>query len=463
MYTIAKERRSDSWSVRRPSVIFGLVLVLAVVCPGPNGSGLRSTPSSPGTFGTPDLAFFVGPGDQLAPDLDMGFVAWEDWRSGTPEVWGLDVLTRIPTPMWPGDHAQRFPRIHGGILTFVDGPSYFECNVDGDSREFCIRFVDVRTGSTWSHLGNVSRYEVVSNRDSFAQLTNWAPTSPSALVVRSLQDGTATFAGIEAEHPGATSGMDSFDDDIALRLRPYQTSLPFPFRFANEMGVFFLANLTAMPLTRSLDRARQVDPQGNFFATCFSDFTREVAPRVSGTVVVWQDNRNSEFRFDPGNCGVAGERWDVYGFDLAAGVEFGVRTSAWNETHPDLDGDLLAWADDRNGNWDIYAMSLDGGTEYRLTDNPADQRNPVFSDGCLAWEDNRNGNWDIYGACNMRSLIRSSPEALVQPDRSLGGEPTAIPPEATHRDSPWPPPAANPSPGTMIIPGPPRPGGKTHR
>ena len=309
----------------------------------------------------------------------------------------MDWNLRIPVPLGTTLYPERHPRVHDGLVAFVEGPSDFECVADGGVFEFCIRFVDMRLGRTFSHLGNVSSYEVVTSGGYFAQITDWMPTSPSGLVVRFLANGTLASWSVSAEHP--LSNMDSADGRLVLGLRPYSRSLPVPWNVVNELGVVPTVNFTAQPITKSLDRAQEVELSRLYLMSCFSDFTWEVSPRITETLVVWQDNRNSAFRLDPANCGVSGVQWDGYVYDIASGTETAVRANPWNETHPDIDSGILVWSDDRNGDWDVYALYLDDGREVRLTEDPADQRNPVTSRGCVAWEDNRAGNWDIYGLC----------------------------------------------------------------
>jgi PGF-pre-PGF domain-containing protein len=79
------------------------------------------------------------------------------------------------------------------------------------------------------------------------------------------------------------------------------------------------------------------------------------------------------------------------------------------QERPDIDGNMIVWEDNRNGNKDIYFGTVDKfradsgrGTQHasytgeQITDNPASQEKPSISGDYIVWQDNRNGNWDIY-------------------------------------------------------------------
>ncbi|MCT8337482.1 PGF-pre-PGF domain-containing protein [Methanoculleus sp. Afa-1] len=72
------------------------------------------------------------------------------------------------------------------------------------------------------------------------------------------------------------------------------------------------------------------------------------------------------------------------------------------QDHPDIDGDMIVWEDDRNGQKDIYFGTIDafrassGYTGERITTDPNSQERPSISGDYIAWQDDRNGNPDIY-------------------------------------------------------------------
>jgi beta propeller repeat protein len=107
-------------------------------------------------------------------------------------------------------------------------------------------------------------------------------------------------------------------------------------------------------------------------------------PTVDGHFVVWQDDRNG------------GNGWDLYGYDLQAGSEFLVYSGAGDQTQPFVSGNWVAWQDNRGGDWDVYAKNLSTGEIRRITSHLRDQVRPALSGTLLAWEDYRHGLGEIY-------------------------------------------------------------------
>ncbi len=72
------------------------------------------------------------------------------------------------------------------------------------------------------------------------------------------------------------------------------------------------------------------------------------------------------------------------------------------QNHPDIDGNVIVWEDNRNDQMDIYSGTIDkfrespGYTGKQITTDPASQERPSISGDYIVWQDNRNGGWDIY-------------------------------------------------------------------
>ena len=131
-------------------------------------------------------------------------------------------------------------------------------------------------------------------------------------------------------------------------------------------------------------------------------------PAINGNIIVWQDNRN-------GN-------WDIYGYDLSQDQELVICSDTGNQERPVIAGDWIAWQDDRNGNWDIYAFNLTTREQTRITDHVRDQMHPALSGTTLAWEDYRHGLANIYTYdLNTRTETRYTVSVNNQTFPSLSG------------------------------------------
>ena len=109
------------------------------------------------------------------------------------------------------------------------------------------------------------------------------------------------------------------------------------------------------------------------------------SPTVYGDLVVWADGRNG-----------VGNR-DIFVYDYALGIEMQVTTDPNDQSAPVIHGDRIVYIDDRNGNEDIYMYDLSTSTETAICDDPARQISPAIYGDIVAWMDYRNGTYpDVY-------------------------------------------------------------------
>lgn len=108
-------------------------------------------------------------------------------------------------------------------------------------------------------------------------------------------------------------------------------------------------------------------------------------PAIDGNIVVWVDQRNGNY--------------DIYGADISDRsnpVEFIICTDANTQRDPAISGNIIVWEDNRNGNMDIYGYDISTQTEFQITDNTSDQQDPAISGHTVVWEDKRHGQSEIY-------------------------------------------------------------------
>ncbi len=107
-------------------------------------------------------------------------------------------------------------------------------------------------------------------------------------------------------------------------------------------------------------------------------------PAISGNIVVWADNRNSNEDIHPGQNPYGEGNWDIYGYDLTTNAEFPICTAPGFQGEPAISGNTVVWVDDRNGNYDIYGATLvpdsDGDSVFDDQDNCPEISNPDQAD-----------------------------------------------------------------------------------
>jgi beta propeller repeat protein len=90
-------------------------------------------------------------------------------------------------------------------------------------------------------------------------------------------------------------------------------------------------------------------------------------------------------------------------FASAEPNSFPICTASGTQGEPAIDGDIVVWQDNRNGNYDIYGKDLYTGDEIVICTNSADQFAPKISGNIVVWQDLRNcpsgysGVTNIYG------------------------------------------------------------------
>ena len=113
-----------------------------------------------------------------------------------------------------------------------------------------------------------------------------------------------------------------------------------------------------------------------------SNISDQIYPDVDGGRIVWQDSRT-----DGG---------DIYGYDIATGSEFAVSTDTGNQERPAINGDWVVWQDNGAGNWDIFAYNLSTMEKIQITNHERDQMNPTIEGTTILWQDYRHGLGEIY-------------------------------------------------------------------
>lgn len=114
-------------------------------------------------------------------------------------------------------------------------------------------------------------------------------------------------------------------------------------------------------------------------------------PTISGDIVIWLDSRN--------------EYWSIYGYNLKTNTEFPIRIYPAELTFwADISDGIVVWSDNRNctpglgelDNIDIYGYNIAMGIEFPICTDPGSQLLPAISGDTVVWLDFR--DMKTYGA-----------------------------------------------------------------
>jgi beta propeller repeat protein len=150
--------------------------------------------------------------------------------------------------------------------------------------------------------------------------------------------------------------------------------------------------------------------RGRVFPVSVGDY-EQTAPKIQGSVVVWQDKRN-----------YSQSGYDIYGMDLSTGHEFAVCTAAGDQISPEIYGDRVVWQDYRNSTTsaDIYGLTLSTMQEFIVSNGTQDEAAPAIYGDTVVWQDSRAGaaNYDIYGknlATNTEFAVNTNSNNQMNP------------------------------------------------
>jgi beta propeller repeat protein len=165
----------------------------------------------------------------------------------------------------------------------------------------------------------------------------------------------------------------------------------------------------------------------------------ESHPAVNNGLVAWDVFQNGSYDVMASDVGgtpfvvaasTANEQWpsvsgdriayiingDVAVYDRITAASTAITSDAFNQQNVVIDGDHVAWSDDRNGNYDIFLYDLTDGTTYQITSDPSDQILGDLEADRLVYYDNRNGNYDVF---QTTFTINHAPLADAGADQSV--------------------------------------------
>jgi len=125
-----------------------------------------------------------------------------------------------------------------------------------------------------------------------------------------------------------------------------------------------------------------------------------------GAIIAWYDQRSSDFDIFAQHIDASGnEKWETNGIAIC---NISGDQKVPSIINCNMEGAIIVWEDNRNGNYDIYAQSINESGIEQWENNGicicgeiGNQTRPVITsdnkgNAIIAWQDGRNGEGDIY-------------------------------------------------------------------
>ncbi|MHB1390976.1 MAG: Ig-like domain-containing protein [Thermoleophilia bacterium] len=127
----------------------------------------------------------------------------------------------------------------------------------------------------------------------------------------------------------------------------------------------------------------------------------QLLPAISGDTVVYVNEGAG------GNGTETDASNDIWAVDVNGGQPYPVCTNAGSQWQPRINGSMVVWQDNRNGHWNIWAKDLStGNAPVPVTADTADDNKVAdVNNGVVVWQKTHNGVNDIW----MKDLNSSDP------------------------------------------------------
>ncbi len=336
---------------RRLGVTLALALV-AFLCQLPAGEARAAN----GPWQVSAFPLAAGAGDQVSPSVDGSRVAFVDGGAAAgerllvrdaldPAFQQLVYLGEVAAGPEIDGGAVAWQDAEGGVCHWLPGTGLDKCITTGPAARLAFSGVVALTGE--EDGGSViRRVHFVSG------------------LTRKLDSHALTAMRYDPDIEGDTA--------VWVRMRGYGSSYYEPLLVSYDIADNSWRYLTAV---------------GGGKADDGSSVYQRRRPVIDGDRVFYQQRRNQP-----------GSDWDIYeAVPDTYGVPLVERPG--DQVAATADGRFLVYQDDRGGDWDLYLYDLEAGIEQPLCTAPGNQVSPsVSSSGVVAWQDDRGGDWDVYAA-----------------------------------------------------------------
>ncbi|CCJ36001.1 putative cell surface protein [Methanoculleus bourgensis MS2] len=249
----------------------------------------------------------------LWPDISGNRIVWQDNRSGAPDIWLYDTATGNETRITDAPGGQVVPAIDGDTVVWLD-------NRAGPAGGIYAMNLTTRTAVRVSS-GPVQGNPLIVSPDVSGGTIVWADGSGGNYTVFAVRDAAEPVA---LANDSALQGFPAVASDRVVWSE-----------IRNGSASLVVHNLTTGEEERVWGR-----PPG-----------MAVYPDIAGDLVVWQNATGQDTD-------------DIYLLDLAAEKTLQVTDDDALQLLPRVSGSRVVWMDNRSGDWDIYLLTAGNATQY---------------------------------------------------------------------------------------------------
>ena len=249
----------------------------------------------------------------LWPDISGNRIVWQDNRSGAPDIWLYDTATGNETRITDAPGGQVVPAIDGDTVVWLD-------NRAGPAGGIYAMNLTTRTAVRVSS-GPVQGNPLIVSPDVSGGTIVWADGSGGNYTVFAVRDAAEPVA---LANDSALQGFPAVASDRVVWSE-----------IRNGSASLVVHNLTTGEEERVWGR-----PPG-----------MAVYPDIAGDLVVWQNATGQDTD-------------DIYLLDLAAEKTLQVTDDDALQLLPRVSGSRVVWMDNRSGDWDIYLFTAGNATQY---------------------------------------------------------------------------------------------------
>ena len=368
-------KRANGWnrSRSRSGVVGSLLLVLLALT-----LLILGTPGDPASAQVKQAYTVSESGkDKLKPAVSGNIVVWEDSRDGMSSIYGKDLSLPASEDFLvsSGLEPKRTPVTNGKFVVWEQSDQYGNSDIYAK---------ELSTGK----LFLLPSGEVVSEPT--------VPTFSGDQRKPSISGNVVVF-----ESKNVSGGWDIYEYDLNKLTSPEPSTQPTIVSGSSiqtnpVIGDGFIVwqdnrSGTSNIYVKNLATGEEfpVSPGDRF----------QDQPAISGGLVVWREQ-------SVGNYDIFGK--DLYAKDLETGKVFQVTVDpagiSADQVAPAISGSVVVWEDNRNGKAEVWAKDLATGQEYQVapgTTSP--QTRPAVSGETIVWESQYQGEpnfgrYDLHGA-----------------------------------------------------------------